>query len=62
MPAFDVQTWGDYPHYVERTRLAMVHCNADRESALLFLRQQAFTTTGFTTTGFTTTHATTTTD
>ncbi|KZB82694.1 hypothetical protein AVJ24_04130, partial [Yersinia pestis] len=36
MPTFDVQTWGDYPHYVERTRLAMVRCNANRESALRF--------------------------
>ncbi|MGT3355630.1 Rz1-like lysis system protein LysC [Yersinia enterocolitica] len=40
MPAFNVKVWGDYPQYVEQTRLAFSRCNNSRESALLFLQQQ----------------------
>ncbi|WP_261373153.1 Rz1-like lysis system protein LysC [Yersinia bercovieri] len=40
MPEFKVQTWGDYPQYVEQTRLALARCNTQRDSALLFLKQQ----------------------
>ncbi|CBY25478.1 hypothetical protein Y11_27031 [Yersinia enterocolitica subsp. palearctica Y11] len=40
MPEFKVKTWGDYPQYVEQTRLVLTRCNTSRESALLFLQQQ----------------------
>ncbi|MFW5400027.1 Rz1-like lysis system protein LysC [Yersinia sp. 1652 StPb PI] len=40
MPEFNVKTWGDYPQYVEQTRLVLTRCNTNRESALFFLQQR----------------------
>lgn len=38
VPAFTVQTWGDYPEYVVRLHLALEMCSADKATVARLLQ------------------------